>query len=92
MQAKLQDDCKVHMVWPRSQAVSHSVFLTAYMTFEPLGEAAEGPAWYIFYVIKPQGTGIYHAGSGLDHDVCGLGFSNHGNVPTHVLASTTENM
>jgi len=42
-------------------------------------------AWYIFYVIKPQG--------GLDHDVCGLGFSNYGNVPTHVTArsaSTTE--
>jgi len=37
-------------------------------------------AWYIFYmyVIKPQG--------GLDHDVCGLGFSKYGNVPTHVIA------
>ena len=37
-------------------------------------------AWYIFYIIKPQG--------GLDHDVCGLGFSNYnyGNVPTHIIA------
>jgi len=34
-------------------------------------------AWYI-YVIKPQG--------GLDHDVCGLGFSNYGNVPTRQIA------
>ena len=31
-------------------------------------------AWYIFYVIKPQGE--------LNHDVCGLSFSNYGNVPT----------
>ena len=34
--------------------------------------------WYIFYVIKPQG--------GLDRDVCGLGFSNYGNVPTLQIA------
>ena len=34
-------------------------------------------AWYNFYVIKSQG--------GLDHDVCGLGLSNYGNVPTHVI-------
>ena len=39
-------------------------------------------AWYNFYVIKPQ--------VGLDHDVCGLGFSNHGNVPTHVTARSCE--
>jgi len=39
-------------------------------------------AWYIFYIIKPQG--------GLDYDVCGLGFSNYGNVPTHVTARTCE--
>ena len=35
-------------------------------------------AWYNFYIIKPQG--------GLDHDVCGLGFSNYGNVPTGQIA------
>jgi len=35
-------------------------------------------AWYDFYVIKPQG--------GLNHDVCGLGFSNYGNVPMHQIA------
>ena len=35
-------------------------------------------AWYIFYVIKPQG--------GLEHDVCGLGFSNYGNMPTRQIA------
>jgi len=34
-------------------------------------------AWYIFYVIKSQG--------GLNHDVCGLGFSNYGNVPTRQI-------
>ena len=45
------------------------------MTFEP--EKRE-KAWYIFYVIKPQG--------GLDHDVCGLGFSNYGKVPMRQLA------
>jgi len=39
-------------------------------------------AWYNFYVIKPQG--------GLDHEVCGLGFSNYGNVPTHVIAHSCE--
>jgi len=39
-------------------------------------------AWYIFYIIKPQG--------GLDRDVCGLGFSNYGNVPTHVIACSCE--
>ena len=29
---------------------------------------------------------------GLNHDVCGLDFSNYANVPTllHILASTTE--
>ena len=32
-------------------------------------------AWYVFYIIKPQG--------GLDHDVGGLNFSNYGNVPMH---------
>ena len=37
-------------------------------------------AWYIFYVIKPQG--------GLDHEICGVCFSNYGNVPTHVIASS----
>ena len=36
-------------------------------------------ALYNFYIIKPQG--------GLDQDVCGLGFSNYGNVPTHINAS-----
>jgi len=36
-------------------------------------------AWYIFYVIKPQG--------GLEHDVCGLGCSNYGNVPASLGGS-----
>jgi len=40
-------------------------------------------AWYNFYVIKPQGTRYV---GGLDHDVCGLGFSNNGNVPTRQIA------
>ena len=40
--------------------------------------ASPTPFWYIFYVIKPQG--------GLDHDVCELGFSNYGNVPTRQIA------
>ena len=35
-------------------------------------------AWYIYYVIKPQG--------GHDRDVCGLGISNYGNVPTRQIA------
>jgi len=35
-------------------------------------------AWYIFYIIKLQG--------GLDHDGCGLSFSNYGNVPTRQIA------
>jgi len=39
-------------------------------------------AWYIFYVIKPQG--------GHDQDVCGLSFSNYGNVPTHITARPCE--
>jgi len=49
------------------QVVSQSVLLTALVTFEPPGEAVS------LYVIKPQ--------CGLDHDVCGLCFSNYGNVP-----------
>jgi len=53
--------------------------LDAYVTFEPPGEAGEGLVYnYIFYVIKPHG--------GLDHDICGLGFSNYGNVPLHQIA------
>ena len=63
-----------------SQAVSRSVLMTTYVTFEPPGEAGEGLVQ--LYVIKPQG--------GLDHDVCGLGFSNNGNVPTHVIVRTCE--
>jgi len=39
-------------------------------------------ACYNFYFIKPQ--------DGLDHDVCGLGFSNYGNVPTHIIARSCE--
>jgi len=39
-------------------------------------------AWYIFYVIKPQG--------GLNHDVCGLGFSNYGNVPMRQIAINSK--
>jgi len=35
-------------------------------------------AWYNFYIIKPQG--------GVDDDVCGLGFSNYGKVPTGQIA------
>jgi len=35
-------------------------------------------AWYNYYIIKPQG--------GLDHDICGLCFSNYGNVPTRQIA------
>jgi len=31
-----------HHPYPRSQAVSHSVLLTAYVTFEPPWEAGEG--------------------------------------------------
>ena len=39
-------------------------------------------ARYNFYVIQPQG--------GLDHDICGLGFSNYGNVPTYVIGRSCE--
>jgi len=35
-------------------------------------------AWYNFYIIKLQG--------GLDDDVCGLSFSNYGNMPTGQIA------
>jgi len=44
-------------------------------------------AWYNSYVIKLK--------SGLNHDLCGLGFSSNGNVPTlqnsHRLKMTQNN-
>jgi len=39
-------------------------------------------AWYNFYIIKPQG--------GLNDDVCGLGFSNYGNVPAGQIATGSK--
>jgi len=39
-------------------------------------------AWNNSFVIKLQGE--------LNHDVSGLGFSNYGNIPTHVITISYE--
>ena len=72
---------------PRSQAVSHSVLLIAYVTFESRVEAG---AWSIFYVIKPQGTRYQVASIMTYEDSSRLIMVTCPRTLVHVLASTIE--
>ena len=42
------------------------------------------------FAIEPPGEAGEGLQGGLDHDVCGLGFSNYGNMPTRKIATDSN--